>query len=42
MILSIFSKVDVSSWDEVESATKEVVKLFGGVDILINNAGKTI
>ncbi|KAL5271446.1 hypothetical protein ACHWQZ_G001918 [Mnemiopsis leidyi] len=33
-----YFKVDVSSWDQVESVTAEVVKLLGGVDILINNA----
>ena len=44
LILSItfplcFSKVDVSSFEEVQQTAKEVVAQFGGIDILINNAG---
>ncbi len=34
-------KVDVSSFNDTQTVTKEVVKLYGKVDILINNAGIT-
>ena len=38
----VCSKVDVSNSSEVEKATEQVVEQLGGVDILINNAGKII
>ena len=38
----VCSKVDVSNSSEVEKATEQVVEQLGGVDILINNAGKIL
>ncbi len=35
-------KLDVTNLDEIKSAVAETVKLFGGIDILINNAGISI
>jgi 3-oxoacyl-[acyl-carrier protein] reductase len=37
----VFRKVDITSFEEVESAVKEIIADFGTVDILINNAGIT-
>lgn len=34
-------KVDVSNFEEVNNAVKQVVEDFGGVDVLVNNAGIT-
>ena len=34
--------MDVSNSSEVEKATEQVVEQLGGVDILINNAGKIL
>lgn len=36
-----FSKVNTAKYEEVEHATNEVIKQFGKIDILINNAGIT-
>lgn len=36
-----FIKVNTANYNEVEAATAEVVKQFGKIDILINNAGIT-
>ncbi len=36
-----FIKVNTAKFNEVEAATAEVVKQFGKIDILINNAGIT-
>jgi 2-hydroxycyclohexanecarboxyl-CoA dehydrogenase len=36
---ALFSKVDVSSWPEVEQAVASTLKEFGQIDILVNNAG---
>ncbi len=36
-----FYKVNIAKFEEVEAATKEVLKQFGKVDVLINNAGIT-
>jgi 3-oxoacyl-[acyl-carrier protein] reductase len=36
-----FSKVNTAKYAEVEHATNEVIKQFGKIDILINNAGIT-
>jgi 3-oxoacyl-[acyl-carrier protein] reductase len=38
---ALFRKVDVCNVDDVESAVEEVVGRWGGVDVLINNAGIT-
>ena len=35
-------KLDVTNSDEIKSTVNEVVKRFGGIDILINNAGISI
>ena len=35
-------KLDVTNLTEIKSAVTEIVKLFGGIDILINNAGISI
>lgn len=37
--MGLFSRVDVTDSDSVRAATEEVVKSWGGIDILINNAG---
>ena len=37
-----FFQVDVSSFESVENCFKEILDHFGGVDILINNAGITL
>ncbi|MES2621433.1 MAG: beta-ketoacyl-ACP reductase [Bacteroidota bacterium] len=36
-----FIKVNTAKFEEVEHATKEVIKQFGKIDVLINNAGIT-
>jgi len=36
-----FIKVNTAKFDEVESAAKEVIRQFGKIDVLINNAGIT-
>ena len=36
-----FLKVNISNFEEVEAATKETIKQFGKIDVLINNAGIT-
>jgi 3-oxoacyl-[acyl-carrier protein] reductase len=36
-----FSKVNTAKYDEVERATQDVIKQFGRIDVLINNAGIT-
>jgi 3-oxoacyl-[acyl-carrier protein] reductase len=36
-----FSKVNTANYQEVEHATKAVIKQFGKIDVLINNAGIT-
>jgi 2-dehydro-3-deoxy-L-rhamnonate dehydrogenase (NAD+) len=36
---TLFLKVDVSRWADVESMAKKVVEKFGRIDILVNNAG---
>ncbi len=38
---TIFQKVDVTSYESVENAAKEVYEKFGSIDILVNNAGIT-
>ncbi len=38
---AIAYKIDVSSFDEVQNAVKEIISKFGAVDILVNNAGIT-
>lgn len=38
---SAFYKVDVSNYDEVQAALKQISDHFGPVDILVNNAGIT-
>ncbi|MCK5377681.1 MAG: SDR family NAD(P)-dependent oxidoreductase, partial [Acidobacteria bacterium] len=35
----VFQKVDVANADEVEAAVAEVVDRWGGVNVLVNNAG---
>ena len=37
----LFSRVDVTQADAVEAAVAEIVQRWGGVDVLINNAGIT-
>lgn len=37
----MFIKVNITKFEEVEAATKEVIKQFGKIDVLINNAGIT-
>jgi len=36
-----FSKVNTAKYEEVEKATQDVIKQFGKIDVLINNAGIT-
>lgn len=36
---ALFTKVDVSSWTDVEQAIASTLKEFGQIDILVNNAG---
>jgi 3-oxoacyl-[acyl-carrier protein] reductase len=36
-----FSKVNTAKYDEVERAAQDVIKQFGRIDVLINNAGIT-
>ncbi len=36
---SLFAKVDVSSWTDVEQAVASTLSEFGQIDILVNNAG---
>ena len=36
-----FSKVNTAKYEEVERATQDVIKQFGRIDVLINNAGIT-
>lgn len=38
---AIFTKVDVSDWEQVQEMVKVTVEGFGTVDILVNNAGVT-
>jgi 3-oxoacyl-[acyl-carrier protein] reductase len=38
---ALFKKVDVSSYQEVEQAMKQILDLRGQIDILVNNAGIT-
>lgn len=38
---ALFQKVDVSNYQEVEQAMKQVLELRGQVDVLVNNAGIT-
>ena len=38
---ALFSRVDISNFEEVSNAVKAVVEEFGGIDILVNNAGIT-
>jgi meso-butanediol dehydrogenase / (S,S)-butanediol dehydrogenase / diacetyl reductase len=33
---------DVSNWNEVQAALKEAIRLMGGLDVLVNNAGISI
>lgn len=40
-LIARFIKVNTAKFDEVEAATKETVKQFGKIDVLINNAGIT-
>ncbi len=40
-VKAAFYRCDVSSMDETKAVVKQVIKDFGGVDILINNAGVT-
>ena len=40
-VRALFRRVDVSSYEAVQSAVKEVGKELGGIDILVNNAGIT-
>jgi 3-oxoacyl-[acyl-carrier protein] reductase len=39
--VSRFIKVNTANFEEVEAATQEVIKQFGKIDVLINNAGIT-
>src|SRR4051812_40521454 len=38
-IAGMFQSVDVTNTESVETAVAEVVKQWGGVDVLVNNAG---
>ena len=38
---ALFSRVDISSFEQVSNAVKTVAEEFGGIDILVNNAGIT-
>lgn len=40
-LIARFIKVNTANFEEVEAATKEVIKQFGKIDVLINNAGIT-
>lgn len=40
-VKALFKRCDVSSFEGVDAAVKEVIKELGGVDILVNNAGIT-
>ncbi len=40
-LIARFIKVNTASFEEVEKATQEVIKQFGKIDVLINNAGIT-
>lgn len=40
-LVARFIKVNTAKFNEVEAATKEIVKQFGKIDVLINNAGIT-
>jgi len=37
----LFVRVDVSKYDDVENAVKEIISKFGRIDVLVNNAGIT-
>src|ERR1019366_3291731 len=36
-----FLKVNTAKYEEVEKATKEIIRQFGRIDVLVNNAGIT-
>ena len=40
-LVARFFKVNTAKYDEVEKATQGVIKQFGRIDVLINNAGIT-
>lgn len=40
-VKALFRRVDVSNYDAVQAAVKELSKELGGIDILVNNAGIT-
>lgn len=40
-LMVAFNKVNIAKYDEVERATNDVIKQFGKIDVLINNAGIT-
>jgi 3-oxoacyl-[acyl-carrier protein] reductase len=40
-VKAVFKRCDVSNFDGVDAAVKEVIKEMGGIDILVNNAGIT-
>jgi 3-oxoacyl-[acyl-carrier protein] reductase len=40
-LTAAFSKVNIAKYEEVERATQDVIKQFGKIDVLINNAGIT-
>ncbi len=40
-LVARFIKVNTAKFEEVETATKETIKQFGRIDVLINNAGIT-
>ena len=35
----VFIQLDITSFDSIEAAKKEVVSKYGQLDVLINNAG---
>lgn len=40
-VTALFQRCDVSNYEAVQDAVKEIIKSQGGVDILVNNAGIT-
>ncbi len=40
-LIARFIKVNTANFEEVEAATKEIIRQFGKIDVLINNAGIT-